>query len=135
MQLFKRKKIKLSLIDDYVKIMLIFNFCNNSFDNCVFSSTNEEFKKLKNFNLKLKYAYEIILNKLKMNNLSLLILKKELKNNNSIYLKVLKNNFNNFDQTLFSLNKLMNMIHDNLSTKLKLLKIKSVLVFNNLRIN
>lgn len=86
MKYFKRKKIKLSLIDDYVKIILINNLYKNSIECLVL---NDEILNLiiniKNLSTHLKCEYDKIFEKLKLNDVSLLILKKELNLNNSLF--------------------------------------------------
>lgn len=83
----KKNKAKLLLIEDYIKIILINNFFNNT----------SSLIKIENLNLIkkqieiLKLSYELIFKTNRFDNLSILILKKELKNNNSLYNLALSN--------------------------------------------
>lgn len=123
MMYFKRKKIKLSLIDDYVKILLIKNFLNNSFENVKLTNITT-LKQTKELNLKLDEIYNQLFFKLKLNDLSLLILKKELKNNNILYLKEEQNSFLTLENTIQKTYLILNDIFENLNKKLKFFKFK-----------
>lgn len=123
MMYFKRKKIKLSLIDDYVKILLIKNFLNNSFENVKLTNITA-LKQTKELNLKLDEIYNQLFFKLKLNDLSLLILKKELKNNNILYLKEEQNSFLTLENTIQKTYLILNDIFENLNKKLKFFKFK-----------
>ena len=70
MLFFRRNKIKLLLIEDYIKLKSI-NYIFNTSNNC------------ENFNIRINNlidVYEDLFVKLKMNDLSLLLLKKDLNN-------------------------------------------------------
>ena len=123
MNFFKRKKIKLSLIDDYIKILLIENFFNNPFEsiNC-----SKLFFETKNLSQTLKNKYDNLLNQLKLNDLSLLILKKELKENNNLYQHEKTHNFTSLEKTLFQTKFKLDEISNNLTNKIKRLKVSAV---------
>ena len=118
---FKKSKIKLSLIEDYIEIMKIENFFSNSFVDIEFDKSI--FKKCYNLNCKLSKAYNKLFESLKMYDLSLLILRKELKHNNVIYNNLQLNNFKDINQTLLLLLSSLNQTFKNLLPKLKQLKI------------
>ena len=80
-----KNKAKLSLIEDYIKIILINNYFNKT---CNFKNSLR-LNVIKEQVFKLKCCYEFLFNELKFDSLSILILKKELKN--SIYSVVNKN--------------------------------------------
>lgn len=119
---FYRKKIKLSLIEDYIEIKKIENFFLNSFVNIQFDKNI--FNNCKNLNLQLLKLYNSLFESLKMNDLSLLILKKELKNNNYLFNNLKLKKFKEIDQTILKLTIGLNRIFQNLLTKLEQLKIK-----------
>ena len=121
---FKKRKVKLSLIDDYIRIILIENFYNNSFD--AFNLDEETLKllnKTKTFNLQLKNIYDELLEKLNLNDISLLILKKELKTNNTMFKRISNKSFLNLLEVCERNNLELNLIELNLKQKLKTLKL------------
>lgn len=117
----KKNKIKLSLIDDYINIVLIKNFFNNSF--AAFDLTDEHTQKINNsksLDLMLEKTYISLFEKLNLKDLSFDILTKELEQNNSLFLSTNQANIERvFNRTLLSLNSILN----NLSSKLKQLKV------------
>jgi hypothetical protein len=120
---FKRNKIKLSLIDDYIQIYLINNFCL-SVENI--HLTDEQFfllKENKTICSKLNENYLCIFEKLKLQDLSLSVLLKDLKNNNTMLKKEQDNNFSTLNYTLSETKKVLDSISTSLDTKLKLLKL------------
>jgi len=74
-----KNKIKLSLVDDYVKLVIFENFFNsyNRLDEIDIS--NQQHK-----NSQLKKVYDAMFEKLHMNDCSLLLLKQQLKDNNNL---------------------------------------------------
>lgn len=121
----KRNKIKLSLIDDYIKIVAIENFYNtlNDFSNENFSTLICNIKQL---DFELKTTYTKLIKKLKLNDLSFLILKKELSLNNSIFINEQKTQFSNLKSTIEKTSEELNQINNNLKEKMKLLKVSSL---------
>ena len=121
---FKKKRVKLSLIEDYLQIMLIHNFCSNSFENLEnYINFKNILIKIKQFETELKLIYENLFSILKMNDLSLLILKKDIKENNVMFQLEKEQNFNCIIQTMHKTEIKLNQISNNLSIKLKELKI------------
>lgn len=115
-------KLKLSVIDDYIKIIVIKNLFNNSFSNTIINC-KEKFISTKMLDNRLEEAYIKLINKLKLNNNSFLILKKELEENNSLFLFAKENDFLNLEYVLDMANRDLNEIMDNLNSKLKMLKV------------
>ena len=107
---FRRKQIKMSLIKDYVFLMCVKNFCNNSFDD--FAYVLQPIKTLSEQNHLLFQTYNKIFEKLKMNDLSLLILRKETKDDNSLFLNEKQNNFETTNETV----KFLQTKQNNLNT-------------------
>lgn len=123
MQYFKRKKVKLSLIDDYIKIIIVNNFYKNPINqNILDNDTINLINKIKLISENLKIKYDEIFEKLKLNDLSLLILKKELHSNNSIYNSFLKSNFNNIQPTLIKIESTLKNILSDFQAKAMFLK-------------
>ena len=122
MLFFKRNKIKLSLIEDYVQLVIISNFFKNDF-----SFLNDKNKiiiiKYKQMSSTLLTIYNQTFVKLKMNDLSLLILKKDLKNNNSLYLREESSQFSMFDKTLDEIFVKLTLILNGIKEKQKELKL------------
>ena len=116
-----KNKIKLSLIDDYIKIVLIKNFLNNSFS--AFELNKEQTDQInhsKTLVCLLDKTYNSIFDKLKLNDLSFEILKKELSQNNILFLRTTASKLN---QILNSNNLTLNIILKNLKIKLINLKV------------
>ncbi|MBR4999008.1 MAG: hypothetical protein IKY10_03925 [Clostridia bacterium] len=117
----KNKKIKLSLIDDYIKIILIKNFLNNSFS--AFELDQECVKELnysKQLLATLENTYNQLFVKLKLKDLSFDILTKELEQNNSLFLNTTSLNLN---KTITNNSLTLNTILNNLKFKLEHLKL------------
>ena len=124
MKIFKRNKVKLSLIDDYINILLVENFFNNDIDIKNFKTTTQEkYEKLKTLTSTLKSNYDKVFESLKLNDLSLLILKKELKNNNSFFQNVKQNNFELLDRKLDKTLKFLTKIFTCFCEKIHFLKL------------
>lgn len=122
-----KNKLKLSLIDDYTRIVLIENFYNNSFEH--FNLDEETIKlinKTKEDNQQLKLKYENIISYLKMEDISFLVLKKDLKQNNHMYKKACTKSFLNLLEVFERNNLELNLIELNLKHKLKKLKISNL---------
>ena len=112
-----KNKIKLSLVDDYVKLVIFENFFNsyNSF-------AGIEVVQKRNQNSQLRKVYDIMFEKLRMNDCSLLLLKQQLKANNNLSYICNKQTEQDIINKIFdSINK----IEANLKDKIRLLKIKS----------
>ena len=117
----KKKKIKLSLIDDYIKIILIKNFLNNSFSS--FELNQDYVKELnvtKHILPILENTYNELFERLKLKDLSFDILTKELEQNNSLFLNT--NSFN-LEKTIANNSLILNNILNNLKSKLDQLKL------------
>ena len=104
---FRKNKIKLSLIEDYIKLQLINKLKINPTQNTYLINN-------------LIDLYEDLFIKLKMNDLSLLILKKELKTTNFS-----AHDTNKKLEIFNSYNNFLNNILLNLKTKLQVLKLKN----------
>jgi len=111
MCIFIKNKIKLSLVEDYISILTIFNFYNK-FKN----PSNKEQVFLFKTTQKLKSFYESLFDKLKFDKLSLLILKKEL--SCSSHTSIVPT-----DTILKNCKTKLNIIIENLNYKLKKLNI------------
>ena len=117
---FKKNKIKLSLIEDYISLILFKNFFNNDFT-FINTDKNKLYKSQAKLNSLLK-LYENAFLKLKMNDLSLLILKKELKRNNYLYSQEQKSNFSTIHFTVEKINNKLTSIFASYKEKQKVLK-------------
>lgn len=120
MRLTKRKELKLSLIDDYVKIVIAKRFFSNMFNSNI--ADHQIFQSTRTLTKNLEKIYDLILKKLKLNNLSLLILKKELKTNNSLYLIEKNNNFINTLETTNKIFDVLKSIECSVANKIKYFK-------------
>lgn len=119
-----KTNLKLSLIDDYIQIVLIENFFKNEIST-IFSSLSTNIHKIQKHCSLLKSFYEKLINLLKLNNVSFLVLQKQLSLNNTLYEKEKLNNFlntpkiiNQFEETLINISK-------NIKQKLTKLKLNS----------
>lgn len=121
---FRRKEVKMSLIKDYVFLMCVKNFCNNLFAS--YEINNQTIKSLNKQNNLLFETYTKIFEKLKMNDLSLLILRKETKDNNCLYLKEKHNNFQTTHETIKLLQTKQNRLTTELPNKLEILRLKLI---------
>ena len=112
-----KNKIKLSLVDDYVKLVIFENFFNsyNSF-------AGIEVVQKRNQNSQLRKVYDIMFEKLRMNDCSLLLLKQQLKANNNLSYICNKQTEQDIINKIFDS---INQIEANLKDKIRLLKIKS----------
>ena len=119
---YKKNKIKMSLIEDYIQLCLVQNFCNNDFS-FVNNQTNFLFMQLQQTLKIVLSIYNQTFIKLRMNDLSLLILKKELKNRNYLYYREEQNEFKNLDNTLNILSAKVENIIKCLKEKQKALKL------------
>ena len=121
---FKKNKIKMSLIEDYIQILFSKTFFDNEFLSISLSSNEHQlFIKTKKNVYFLNNAYESIFKKLKMNDISLLILKKEIKNNNNLFLQEKQNNFKTLSITINRINQELQRISNSLKDKSTLLKV------------
>lgn len=119
-----KKKIKLSLIDDYIKIMLIKQFYNN-YSQLISASCQESTGKQA---LNLENTYNLIFKLLKMDDLSLDILKRQLQNNSKNFLL----NSEKLKSILEKSKIEINSIEKNLPEKMSKLKINPNLKLLNL---
>ncbi len=117
----RKNKIKLSLIDDYCKIVTIGNFLNNSFP---FSQNVEDLtKQIKKTNNSLQDFYENLFVQLHLNDISFLLLRNQLKCNNQLFEIAQKSNFENLNNFLITSHETQQEIIFNLREKLSKLKI------------
>lgn len=101
--MIKKNRIKLSLIDDYIKIITMKNFLNNSFDDVEISSTSSLLlEKLQKANNKLENVLEKLLTCLNLKDSSFAILKTELEQNNKLFEFLQIKHFKNLEQILSS---------------------------------
>lgn len=125
MLIFKKNKIKLSLIEDYISIFFIKNFFENDFSSIPLSDQDKDiFLETKKQTNSLFIIYESVFKRIKMYDLSLLILKKELKDNNILYAQTQNKNFHNISQTINQFKQKLIQITNSLIEKQKLLKLK-----------
>ena len=121
MRLFIKNKIKILLIDDFVKISLISNF--------YYSLNIFKTETIKNFNLNdklvldLKNKYIKIIKKLNLNDQSFDLLLTELNLNNKLFEREYNENFKNLNRTLNETKKVLTEIANSLDYKLKLFNI------------
>lgn len=125
-----KNKLKLSLIEDYIKIVLIKNFFRNSFEGLNLSEQDKQVVDCsKNLNQILFSTYELLFERLKLNNLSLDILKQELEQNNLMFLEQKSLNFKGFKEVCTKNLNQLSEINSNLKPKLEKLKIKPINLF------
>ena len=121
MRLFIKNKIKILLIDDFVKISLISNF--------YYSLNIFKTETIKNFNLSDKLALDLknkyikIIKKLNLNDQSFDLLLTELNLNNKLFEREYSENFKNLNRTLNETKKVLTEIANSLDYKLKLFNI------------
>ena len=119
-----KNKVKLSLIDDYIRIVLIENFNNNSFEMFELDEDlTNTINKTKAVNSELKEIYEHIFDAMKLNDMSLLVLKKELKSNNNLYKRTVNKNLLNLIEVLNRNFLELSIIKLNLKKKLQTLQL------------
>lgn len=78
-----RQKLKLSLVEDYIKVVGLSSFCSN----CLKNSGQEYINSLSGIKIlvdEIQKAYDKLLFKYNIMDVSLLVLKKELKENSSL---------------------------------------------------
>ena len=111
-----RRKIKLSLIDDYIKIVQIKNFSNNSFDEFTLNEKSERnLTEIHNLSTLLEKTLESLFETLKLNDLSFCILKKELDQNNSLFFKTNSQNVeHNITISLLTINTIISNLKSNI---------------------
>lgn len=74
-----KKKTKLSLIDDYIKIVLINNFCSVDFKNFNLDDTLiASINNIKNDNIIWKHLYERLFDVMRLKDVSFLVLERDL---------------------------------------------------------
>ena len=112
--------IKRSLIDDYISIVLIINFCNNTF------CENLNISKIKNLQLaskSLREIYNKIFEILNLKDNSFLVLEQQLSENNSMFIRLEKENFTNFNEVCETCFHSLSAITGQLRYKLSKLKL------------
>jgi len=119
-----KNKVKLSLIDDYVKIVLIKNFFDNSFDNLnLDEQVRNAIQQTRSLNCQLEDFYEKLITKLKLDDISFDILKHDLTQNNQLFLRQANQNFEHFPQIVGKTSSDIINIVKELAQKLKVLKV------------
>ena len=116
-----KNKLKLTLIDDYVKLIIFNNFFNNDFKNITIC---QQIKSMKELNCELKNTYEKLFNQLKMKDYSFLLLKQQLKLNNLLFESQVQNNFKEIDKVINKIYSAQNQILEALKFKLDKLKVR-----------
>lgn len=119
-----KTNLKLSLIDDYVQIVLIENFCKNKIST-ICSNLSTNIHKIQKHCSLLKSFYEKVINLLKLNNVSFLVLQKQLSLNNTLYEKEKLNNFLNTHKIINQFEETLNTISKNIKQKLTKLKLNN----------
>lgn len=120
--------MKLSIIDDYIQIKLIKNFCNNDFSLFCNNICIDRINKTKEKCITLLNLYEQIINTLKLDDTSFLVLKQQLEINNSLYLKEQTSSFVNLSKLCDSFETTIDEILKNIKDKLTKLQIKKLIV-------
>lgn len=119
-----KSKIKLSLIDDYIKIISIKNlFKNTYFQTLTTQSCVDLLTLTQKLDQYLEIIYNALFEKLKLKNISLDILNNELKENNSIFLSLKQNKFSNLENILNSIYSDLKNISNTLKEKTDKLKV------------
>jgi len=122
----RKSKVKLSLIDDYIKIFML----NHLFETIHENPFSQELKieienqHIKSFNL--KSVYENIFQVLKLNNNSFLILKKDLEQNTSLLNKLQQDNFSCLESFLVTTKQDLQNISYSLKEKLNKLNLLNI---------
>ncbi len=124
----RKNKIKLSLIDDYCKIVTIENFFKNWFPLKFFDDNLSKQIQLTNQNL--KNFYEKLFCELMLNDCSLILLCSQLKSNNQLFQISKKNNFENLHSFIKVTNEAQQQILSNLKEKLLKLKIYNKIIID-----
>ncbi len=112
----KKSKIKLTLIDDYIKLVTFGNFFMSYKDANIDSN-------MVALNRAVKMAYDTIFEKLKMNNVSLILLKQQLNQNSELF-NLTKTE--TIEKLLTKIYSNINQIADSLSNKMEQLKVKDI---------
>lgn len=121
--MINKAKIKLSLIDDYVKISVIINFLNCSLnDECGQPNCTLLLQNTQDIGNKLKSAYEFLFEKLNLNNTSFMVLKQQLLCNNA-FLTLQQKNAESLPVVLEKMYGDLQQITSNLKPKLEKLKL------------
>lgn len=118
-----KNKVKLSLIDDYIKIVLI----NNFFQNDILLndlSLERKVAEIRQLNNHIKLIYEQLFEMLKLNDTSLMILKNDLNQNNKMFNLETNSNFNHTPKIVEKAYNDLIDISQNLNEKLKVLRVK-----------
>ena len=123
MLFIKKNKLKLSIIEDYIQVLAIDNFFNNDFSSFHHSFNNKTFNLVKQKHLLTIFQYNKTLEKLKMNDLSLLILKKQLKSYNYIFQNLKQGDYSIGNSILTELSNKLDALSVSLKEKQKELKI------------
>ena len=125
-----KKKIKLSLIDDYIKIVLIKNFLKNSFNSFeLYEQLKQIINQTKYLDFQLADFYEKLIIELKLNTLSFDILKQNLEKNNNLYKVQIEQKFENLAKIICKTNLDLINIFRGLKTKVQQLKVKMDIPF------
>ena len=120
----KKRQIKLSIIDDYTKIILLKNFLNNSFDGVELDSTSSFlFINLKEKTETLEKIYNQLISHLNLKNTSFCVLEQELNMNNQQFELLKLRNFDKLQSNLLLALQKINNIFSSLPEKLNCFKL------------
>ncbi len=122
-----KRKLKLSLIDDYIKIITIKNFYNNPLEQYYNVEILKKINKLKELLNNLSTIYLQIFEKIRLKDESFMLLNHELSLNNKLFESI---TYENFSQTVDKTDNDLHSITNNLSYKLKKLKIDKLILLN-----
>lgn len=122
-----KRKLKLSLIDDYIKIITIKNFYNNPLEQYYNVEILKKINKLKELLNNLSTIYLQIFEKIRLKDESFILLNHELSLNNKLFESI---TYENFSQTVDKTDNDIHSITNNLSYKLKKLKIDKLILLN-----
>ena len=119
----RKNKIKMSLVDDYVKIGILNNLFEKLLTTAITQNTKDNIQKQIASSTQLKIVYDVLFELLKINDVSLLILKNDLNQNNALFYKLKQDNFSHLDEIIKKASKDIDTIALNLKEKLKALNI------------
>ena len=117
---YRKNKIKVSLIDDFIQISLISNFCC-SIERLNLNQHQTLLKENSNLVYILNKRYMELIEQLKLNDNSFKVLVNDLNKNNNLFEKEKQANFCHIEKTLKETKKVLTRIYAELDSKLKLL--------------
>ena len=120
----KKSKLKLSLIDDYTKIIILKNFFKNPFDDVEMDSTSSFlFQNLKNETADLEQTYNNLLQILNLKDSSFDVLCEQLSVNNTQFELLKANNFSTLQSTLIVAKQSLGYIRATLNERIACFKL------------